>query len=252
MEGTPITTTRSFWRTHALWPALVFALAFVCIFEFDLDRSLARAWFFDASAQRWLGAGAGAWWARDIIHSGGRWLVRAIAAGALIAWCCSLLFARFRHWRRDAGFVFCAIVSSVVIVGALKAVTNVDCPWDLAGFGGDRPYVALLADRPDELPHARCFPGAHSSSGFALVCGYFVLRGRSRRRARWALAAGILTGAVFSFAQEARGAHFFSHDLAAAAIVWFTQLSLYRRFFLRRESAADAPRAATPARCPGS
>jgi membrane-associated PAP2 superfamily phosphatase len=34
-------------------------------------------------------------------------------------------------------------------------------------------------------------------------------------------------GLAFSIGQEARGAHFFSHDLSAAAIVWFLQLGLY-------------------------
>ncbi len=102
-------------------------------------------------------------------------------------------------------------------------------PWDLAEFGGDRPYVALFADRPDLLPRAQCFPGAHSSSGFALVCFYFVFRDRSRRAARWALLAAGLVWAVFSLGQQARGAHFLSHDLASLAIVWFVQLLLYAR-----------------------
>lgn len=242
----------AFWRSHALWPAGAFALAFVGIFEFDLDRTLAHAWFFDAATQRWLGSGAGAWWAHDLIHTGGRWLVRLVAAMALAAWALSLFFDRWRPWRRDACFVFCAIVLSVALVGGLKSVTNVDCPWSLEGFGGDRPYVALLADRPDDLPRAQCFPGAHSSSGFALVCGYFVLRSRSRRRSRVALAVGVLAGVVFSIGQEARGAHFVSHDLAAAAVVWFAQLALYRQCFMRREAAGTAPRAATPARCADS
>src|SRR5207342_1086221 len=109
---------------------------------------------------------------------------------------------------------------STGIVGALKATTNVDCPWDLAEFGGDRPYVSLFADRPDSLPRARCFPGAHASSGFAFLFGYFLLRDGARRRARWALAAAILLGVAFSVGQEARGAHFISHDLTSAAIVW--------------------------------
>jgi membrane-associated PAP2 superfamily phosphatase len=223
-----------FWRVHALWPAIGFAIAFSCIAWFDLDRTLAHAWYFDAPSQHWLGSGAGEWWARGVLHSQGRWLVRAIAAGALVAWLSLLLVRRFDHWRRAAGFVFCAIVLSTGVVGSLKAITNVDCPWDLSGFGGERPYAGLLADRPDTLPRARCFPGAHASSGFALLCGYFVLRDRSRRRARWALAAGIFTGIAFSIGQEARGAHFVSHDLAAAAIVWFVQLGLYGHFVRRQ------------------
>ena len=37
----------------------------------------------------------------------------------------------------------------------------------------------------------------------------------------------IALGAAFSIGQEARGAHFLSHDLTSAAIVWFVQLGLY-------------------------
>ena len=110
--------TPAFWRTHALWPALAFASAFVCIFEFDLDRTLAHAWFFDAASQRWLGMGAGAWWAHDLIHTGGRWLVRLVAALALAAWVLSLFFDRWRHWRRDAGFVAGAIPGRMVLPSA--------------------------------------------------------------------------------------------------------------------------------------
>jgi membrane-associated PAP2 superfamily phosphatase len=132
-----------------------------------------------------------------------------------------------REWRRASGFVLLSMLLATLLVGGLKAVTNVDCPWDLAGFGGQNPYFALFADRPDTLAHAQCFPGAHASSGFALMCFYFVFLERSRRVARWMLAAGIAVGIAFSIGQEARGAHFLSHDLTSAAIVWFVQLALY-------------------------
>ena len=42
------------------------------------------------------------------------------------------------------------------------------------------------------------------------------------------LAIALAVGIAFSIGQEARGAHFLSHDLASAAIVWFVQLALYR------------------------
>ena len=96
-----------------------------------------------------------------------------------------------------------------------------------AGFGGHNPYVPLFADRPDYLPRARCFPGAHASSGFALLCFYLAWRDDEPRRARLALAIALVVGVAFSVGQEARGAHFFSHDLASAAVVWCVQLALY-------------------------
>jgi membrane-associated PAP2 superfamily phosphatase len=223
-----------FRRTHLWWPAAVFLAAFCLIETLRLDRRIAAALFYDSVTHRWLGSGAADAWARGVIHDGGRWLARSVAGSALMMWLASFVTRRARHWRRSAGFVVLAMVASVAVVGGLKAVTNVDCPWDLAGFGGDRPYVTLFGDRPDALPRAKCFPGAHSSSGFALVCFYFLWRDRSRRAARLALGAALLVGTIFSLGQEARGAHFLSHDFVSAGVVWFLQVALYARMLRPR------------------
>jgi membrane-associated PAP2 superfamily phosphatase len=209
-----------FWLTHAVLPGAAFLLLMALITTFHLDTRIANALFFDQSTATWLGAHTR--WAEAWIHGGGRGLVRAVALGAAL-----MLFSR-RH-RRAAAFVLVAIGLSTGLAGLLKHVTNIDCPWSLAGFGGGRPYVPLLGDRPDGLPPAACFPGAHSSSGFALLCFYFLLRDRSRHAAV-ALAAGLAVGALFAFGQEARGAHFLSHDLTSAALVWYVQLGLYLRY----------------------
>ena len=219
-----------FWRRHAWWPLLAFVVAFGVLEVFSLDRRIAREWYFNVHTAQWLGAGSGEWWARGLLHTSGRWVVRGIAASALVLWALSFAVAPLREWRRSAGYVLLAMLLATLIVGGLKAVTNVDCPWDLAGFGGHNPYVMLFADRPDVLRRAQCFPGAHASSGFALCCFYFVFRDRSRGLASWMLAVAITVGIAFSIGQEARGAHFISHDLTSAAIVWFVQLGLYAGF----------------------
>jgi membrane-associated PAP2 superfamily phosphatase len=232
--------SRAFWRTHALLPGVGFVIVLALVAAFDLDRAIAHALYFNSASMQWLGSGKGMWWARDIVHTGGRSLVRIVALVVLVAWVMSFCSERWRPWRRRAGFAFLAVALSTGIVGGLKAVTNVDCPWDLAEFGGDRPYVTLWGDRPDALPRARCFPGAHVASGFALVFGYFLLRDRRRRQARWALGGAIVIAVIFAVGQEARGAHFVSHDLTAAAIVWFTQLLLYVRMLAPKISGSSA------------
>jgi membrane-associated PAP2 superfamily phosphatase len=225
-----------FWRAHALWPALAFGLAMALILSLDLDRTLAHALYFDAASRRWSGAGS----APDPTDTDIGSVMRVIGSGVLgTAWLATWFVPRWRSSRRRIGFVFAALVLSIGIVCGLKSITNVDCPWDLAEFGGDRPYVGLFADRPDSLPRAQCFPGAHASCGFALMFGYFLLRDRSKRRAAWALVGAISIGVIFSLRQESRGAHFLSHDLASAAIVWFTQLFLYVAILKPRE-ALDA------------
>jgi membrane-associated PAP2 superfamily phosphatase len=239
--------SRAFWRAHAWWPLLAFAVAFGVLEIFSLDRAIARELYFNVGTAQWLGAGSGDWWAHQLLHTGGGWVVRAVAAGALVLWALSFGVARIRPWRRQAGFVVLAMLLATLVVGGLKVVTNVDCPWDLAGFGGHNPYVALFADRPDALPRAQCFPGAHASSGFALFCFYFVYRDRSIRVARWMLAAAIAVGIIFSIGQEARGAHFLSHDLTSAAIVWFVQLGLYAKMLWPLTQRPEPAQARAPA-----
>jgi membrane-associated PAP2 superfamily phosphatase len=221
---------QKFWRRHLWWPLLGFTLVFGCLEVFSLDRVIARLWYFNVPTGEWLGAGSGAWWARDLLHTGGRWMVRSVAATALGVWALSFAIAGLRDGRRPAGFIFLAMLLATGVVGILKSITNVDCPWDLAEFGGSNPYVALFADRPDVLRRAQCFPGAHASSGFALLAFYFVFSERSRRLARWALGIAIAVGVAFSIGQEARGAHFLSHDLSSAALVWFVQLAMFRAY----------------------
>ena len=216
---------RRIWFTHALLPSLALIAALALAGWGELDLQLARQWFFDSTTQRWLGADT--WWADTLIHTRGRDAIRAIAALALLTLLLGQKLPRWRRWRRPAGYLLASLLASTLFVGALKQVTNVDCPWDLQGFGGTRPIIHLFQDRPDDLPHAACFPGAHSSSGFALLCLYFLLRHRGRAAASAGLAIGVLVGGLFAFGQEARGAHFLSHDLSSALLVWLICLSLY-------------------------
>lgn len=244
-----------FWVQHLWIPLGLFVLVFGAVEWTGLDRILAHALFHDP-VQHWLGEGAGRWWAHGLIHNGGRWVARIVAGTALALWIASFLSARMRRWRRPAGFVFLSMAAAVLVVGGLKLITNVDCPWDLAEFGGDRPYIGLFAARPHGLPVAQCFPGAHSSSGFAMVSFYFLLRDRSRRLALGALLGAFAIWAVFALGQEARGAHFLSHDLASLALVWLVQLAVYvkllrqphqrEREHAERQAAEDVARENQP------
>jgi membrane-associated PAP2 superfamily phosphatase len=214
------------WRGLVGWPLLAFGFVLAPLLSIALDPWLARLLFYDP-AHGWLGAGGGAWWARTVIHEDGRWIVRVTVAVTIVAYAASFKVARLSPWRRELLFAVGGMAIVIGLVGALKAVTNVDCPWDLAGFGGDRPYLGLFGNRSDDLPHAQCFPGAHSGSAFALMALYFALRDRARRAARLALVSAVTLGTVFAFGQQARGAHFLSHDVSSAALAWFVLVGLY-------------------------
>ncbi len=232
---------RGFRASHAYLPALAFiAVASAGAFT-NLDIWIARAWAFDAAAGRFIGAGPGEWWAKDLVHGTGGAAVRVLGVAAILFWVVSRKRASLIRWRRAAGYVVAAAAASAALVGLLKNISNVDCPRSLDLFGGNRPYVHLFADRPDDLPRARCFPGGHSSSGFALFALYFALRDRNRALALAGLALALSVGSLFAFGQQARGAHFLSHDAWSAAIAWFACLAVYARVYKGRLWDAATP-----------
>jgi membrane-associated PAP2 superfamily phosphatase len=213
-----------FWTGHLWMPAALFLAAALAIHALNLDRRIASALFFDAGARHWIGAGT--WWAESLIHDGGRTLVQAVGLGALATLAGGLWIPSLRPFRRAAGYVAVALAVCPSVVDLLQLATNMDCPRDLAGFGGTRPYVGLFEPRPAGLPRAACFPGAHASAGFALMAFYFVWRRSQPLLGQAALVAALALGLAFAFGQEARGAHVLSHDLTSAAIDWLLLLGL--------------------------
>lgn len=198
------------------------------------------AHWIDASWAHQLYAWQGGTWAlRDhvllegVLHNGGRW----VSALAWLVLLCVTLWhwrrAGSRNWTRPAVALLIAVLISTVLVSWLKSVTHVDCPWDLIEFGGQRPYIPLFASRPAALGTPSCFPAGHASGGYAWVALYFFFA-RVRPSWRWfGLAIGLFAGLVFGFAQQLRGAHFISHDVATLTVCWTVACSMealrYRR-----------------------
>lgn len=218
---------RRFWLTHAILPLLLFFLIAAASAATNLDEIIARAWAFDPRTGHFIGTGTGEWWAKALIHGAGGTVMRGLGVLLLLLWAGTFLISPLRRWRRPAGFLILSIALGAGTVGLLKQTTNIDCPRSLAEFGGRQPYVQLFAERPSSLPRARCFPGGHSSSGFVLFALYFLCLTGNRRLAPVALALALTVGGLFAFGQEARGAHFLSHDIWSAAIVWFACLGVF-------------------------
>lgn len=214
------------WRRLWLGPLAAF-LQLAAVLELTaIDRRITDLLFFDAGSGRFTWADS--WWSNQLIHAAGRDAIVLVFVAAAGIWIASWRIATLRWWRRSAAFVALSIPLATGLVGTGKSLTNVDCPRDLDPYGGDRPYVRLLGDKPDDLPRGRCFPGGHSSGGFALLSLFFVLDERCRRLGWLGLACGLAVGSAFAVGQWARGAHFVSHDLWSAAICWFALLALYQ------------------------
>ncbi|MBB1060017.1 phosphatase PAP2 family protein [Marilutibacter spongiae] len=228
-----------FLRLHALWPLLAFVVLATLAMAGQGDAWIAdRLYAWEGG--RW--ALREAWTTQQLIHLGGRDLSALAWLLAFAAWMVACLRPGAARLRRPLAYLLVATLASTATVALLKGVTAMDCPWDLARYGGHLPAVGLFELRPSGMPAAACFPAGHASGGYAWVASYFFLGVVQPRMRYWGLAFGLGLGLVFGVGQQLRGAHFASHDLWTAAICWFVALGAYRLFWPSRTAAQGATR----------
>jgi membrane-associated PAP2 superfamily phosphatase len=218
-------------RDRSAWlflvvPTLVFLPVAAVFGVWSLDVRIAQHLAFDPVAHQFVARHA--FWANSLLHTDGRLLIWATglaclllsALGSVRGSSGSPRFPRLHAARQDLAWAFGGMLLIILVIGVLKHVTNVDCPWNLTMFGGNKPYTGVFGARPPGLARGACFPGAHAGSGFALLSLYFAFRQSHRTLSRWLLIVALVVGTAFAVGQEERGAHFLSHDLWSAYLAW--------------------------------
>ena len=200
-----------------LWPTYLYLYLFLVMRLGAVDRTVA-SWF--ASPDRAGFALRHDFLAEHVLHDVAQGTMRVVLMLLVLLWLSSWPSARLRPFRRSLGYLVLTAAVSVAVVNVGKQFTNVDCPWDLQEYGGTRLPHDLLDPPPPQAPVGHCFPGGHSSSGFALLGLFFVVRLRSHSRAWLGLLPGLALGALFAVTQWTRGAHVPSHDLTSAYLCW--------------------------------
>jgi membrane-associated PAP2 superfamily phosphatase len=220
--------------SHLLFPMLGFATLIYGWEIQDLDTWLASH-FYNPVLKQWPYRNS--WLTQALFHQAGRYSVYTLG-GVLLGICLLALRAKSRFYplRRDLFFLLLASLTGPLIITFLKSNTHIYCPWDLALFGGKKPYVRLFdaVDATHTVGH--CFPSGHSGLGFTLVSFYFFFLAIKPRYKYWGLWMGLVMGWLFGINQQVRGAHFFSHDLFSLAICWFTSSLLFLIFYRNRYS----------------
>ena len=157
-------------------------------------------------------------WGYTVLKAITVWVL-VLCTGLAIA---SNWIAVLRPWRRVLTvFVVMAGIAAFV-VQMLKGASVHSCPWDINTFGGHAMWFPLFESVHSVTGPGRCWPGGHSSGGFAIIAAYFALRESRRHLARWMFAIGMAFGVVMSLVQMVRGAHFLSHNLWSLWLVWAT------------------------------
>jgi membrane-associated PAP2 superfamily phosphatase len=216
IDAVPATTER---QTTQRRQDLLVALSLAALAAF-VQGSPIDLWLAD----RLIHWECGAWTLRhswlldDMMHDGVNQLVKGLQIGIVLATALAFAVSRFARWRRPLLYLTLAMPLSAGLVALLKAWTNMDCPYDLVGFGGDRPFVGLFEIRPDALPRGRCFPAGHASGAYGYLGLYFL--GRRHGLAWPGLAIPLAAGLILGVTQQLRGAHFLTHDLWTLALCW--------------------------------
>lgn len=221
-----------FWLQHAYLPLVLIVPALFLVETTGLDAWLADRWFA-------LGGGAWAfrdhWLAYDLIHHHGKQMIIAFAL-LLIALLVSGSWSEaIRPWRRRISYLLLCMLVLPGLVAFAKHASPVYCPWNIARYGGEQPFRHLFDYSLGSGGH--CFPSGHASGGFALIAVYFAALGAVKRPALYLLP-GLLVGWTFALGQQARGAHFLSHDLWTLGFCWFGALVL---FLLTRPAGRNRP-----------
>lgn len=120
------------------------------------------------------------------------------------------------------------IGTSVLWVTTLKRILEVDCPWDLLRYGGEKPFFSLFNYPVSYLPSAHCFPASHASVGFSWLAVFFYFKATKQINDYKTLGLILFIGVCFGIGQQLRGAHFISHDVWSFIICWTNAIVIYK------------------------
>ncbi|HQS67230.1 MAG TPA: phosphatase PAP2 family protein [Sulfuricurvum sp.] len=126
-----------------------------------------------------------------------------------------------RSYRRGLIIVVLSSIAVPLVVGSLKAVTNMPCPKSLDIFEGTYPHTCVWEKYPAKECHLekqKCWPAGHASGGFALLSLIFLFHTRNNKILAGSTA--IVIGWSMGSYKMLIGDHFLSHTVITMIVAW--------------------------------
>ncbi|MDP3588831.1 MAG: phosphatase PAP2 family protein [Sulfuricurvum sp.] len=134
-----------------------------------------------------------------------------------------------RAYRRGLIIVVLSSIAVPLVVGSLKAVSNMPCPKSLDIFNGTYPHTCVwekYATKDCHLEKQKCWPAGHASGGFALLSLIFLFHSRKNKIIAGSIAMGI--GWSMGSYKMLIGDHFLSHTVITMILAWLLILLIAR------------------------
>lgn len=148
-----------------------------------------------------------------------------ILVGLIVGWKRPSL----QPYRRGLIILLASSVFVPLVIGSLKAVTNMPCPKNVETFGGTYPHTCVWEKYGNnECPKEKqkCWPAGHASGGFALMALVFLFRTKKAKMA--ALALALTVGWSMGTYKMLIGDHFLSHSVITMVLAWLIILLIAR------------------------
>lgn len=148
-----------------------------------------------------------------------------ILVGLIVGWKRPSL----QPYRRGLIILLASSVFVPLVIGSLKAVTNMPCPKNVETFGGTYPHTCVWEKYGNNeclKEKQKCWPAGHASGGFALMALVFLFRTKKAKMA--ALALALTVGWSMGTYKMLIGDHFLSHSVITMVLAWLIILLIAR------------------------
>lgn len=206
-----------------IFNVLILIAITICAFEYSPADIYIQNIFYNSMQHKWLIDDAD-YYTWLFLYKGIKIAIATITVVTLIS------YIRKPKKQKLLFILSVILIPSIIAIG--KKYTNIYCPESLEIFGGDRPYIRVFGNYPENFTDkpGKCFPAGHASGGFALMCLYFIWN-------KWkyfGLTIGILLGWIMGLYQMAKGNHFFSDTLVTMEVAWLIILLLQNFLYCQK------------------